>query len=44
MVHLWQYSDNAGIASLLMLLPVLVRYLRTCSEEVGQVLVKSGTF
>ena len=44
MVHLWQYSGNAGITTCSKPLAVLVRFLHTHSEEVSQVLVKSGTF
>ena len=39
MVHLWQYSGNAGIATcskpLDAAIPVLVGFLHTCSEEVS---------
>ena len=48
MVDLWQYSGNAGIATfskpLDAAIPVCLRCLHTCSEEVSQVFVKSGTF
>ena len=47
MVDLWQYSGNAGIATCSKPLDAatcIIRFLHTCSEEVSQVLVKSGTF
>ena len=39
MVHLWQYSGNAGIATCSKPLDAATcRFLHTCSEEVSQVL------
>ena len=43
-MHFKAMLGEQHVASLLMLLPVLVRVLHTCSEEVSQVVVKYGTF
>ena len=47
MVHLWQYSGNSGMATCitnLLMRPIWVGFVHTCSEGVLEVLVKSGMF
>ena len=44
MVHLWQYSGNAEIATCSKALDATCMSFHTCSEEISQVLVKSGLF